>query len=107
VRTLLGAHLLPALAVAERSVANSVVSSPQLAALAEAQSVAHHVTLTGFKWISRAPQLGFGYEEALGYCVDPDMVRDKDGITAALVAAELVAGLVARGCTVADALADV
>lgn len=107
VGTLLGAHLLPALAAAERSVANSVVSSPQLAALAEAQSVAHHVTLTGFKWISRAPRLGFGYEEALGYCVDPDMVRDKDGITAALVAAELAAGLAARGRTVADALADV
>lgn len=107
VGTLLGAHLLPALAAAERSVANSVVSSPQLAALAEAQSVAHHVTLTGFKWISRAPRLGFGYEEALGYCVDPDMVRDKDGITAALMAAELAAGLAARGRTVADALADV
>ena len=58
-------------------------------------------------WISRAPDLGFGYEEALGYCVDPDMVRDKDGITAALMAAELAAALTAQGRGLTDALADV
>ena len=107
VGTLLGAHAMPALHAAGRSAANSVVSSPQLAALAEANGVRHHVTLTGFKWISRAPDLGFGYEEALGYCVDPDMVRDKDGITAALMAAELAAALKAQGRGLTDALADV
>lgn len=107
VGTLLGAHAMPALHAAGRSAANSVVSSPQLAALAEANGVRHHVTLTGFKWISRAPDLGFGYEEALGYCVDPDMVRDKDGITAALMAAELAAALTAQGRGLMDALADV
>lgn len=107
VGTLLGAHAMPALHAAGRSAANSVVSSPQLAALAEAKGVTHHVTLTGFKWISRAPDLGFGYEEALGYCVDPDMVRDKDGITAALMAAELAAALKAQGRGLTDALADV
>ena len=106
VGTLLGAHLLPRLAAQGRSAANSVVSAPQLAALAEAAGVEHHVTLTGFKWISRAPHLGFGYEEALGYCVAPDLVRDKDGMTAALAAAELAARLAARGRTLLDALAD-
>ena len=106
VGTLLGAHLLPRLAAQGRSAANSVVSAPQLAALAAAAGVEHHVTLTGFKWISRAPRLGYGYEEALGYCVAPDMVRDKDGMTAALVAAELAASLKAAGRTLDDARAD-
>ena len=64
-------------------------------------------TLTGFKWISREPGLVFGYEEALGYCVDPAAVRDKDGITAALMAAELAAALTAQGRGLTDALADV
>lgn len=107
VGTLLGAHTLPRLRAAGLSAANSVVSAPQLAALAESAGVAHHTTLTGFKWISRAPDLGYGYEEALGYCVAPDLVRDKDGITAALLAAELAADLAASGRTLADAHADV
>ena len=107
VGTLLGAHLMPQLRATGRSAANSVVSAPQLAVLAEAEGVAHHVTLTGFKWISRAPELGYGYEEALGYCVAPDLVRDKDGITAALLACELAADLAASGRTLADALAAV
>ena len=40
-------------------------------------------TLTGFKWIGRVPRLRYGYEEAIGYCVDPANVPDKDGISAA------------------------
>lgn len=64
--------------------ANSVVSSRLLARIAHAHGVGHRTTLTGFKWISRAPGLVFGYEEALGYCVDPEFVRDKDGISACL-----------------------
>lgn len=106
VGALLGAHLLPRLAAMGRSTACSIVSSPQLSRLAEHAGVAHHATLTGFKWISRAPEIGYGYEEALGYCVAPDLVRDKDGMTAALVAADLAAGLKAEGRTVWDALAD-
>ncbi len=68
-------------------------------------------TLTGFKWLARAAdshpgwRFVFGYEEALGYCVGT-MVRDKDGITAALIFAELVAALRAEGRTVQDRLDD-
>ena len=58
-------------------------------------------TLTGFKWISRVEGLRYGYEEALGYCVDPAAVRDKDGVSAALLVAELAATLKAEGRTLA------
>jgi phosphomannomutase len=61
-------------------------------------------TLTGFKWISRVPGLVYGYEEALGYCVAPHLVRDKDGMSAALLLAELAADLQASGRTVFDTL---
>ena len=66
-------------------------------------------TLTGFKWIVRAgdpDRLVYGYEEALGYCVAPEHVRDKDGITAALLVAELAAGLKAELRTLGDRLDD-
>ena len=63
-------------------------------------------TLTGFKWIARVEGLRFGYEEALGYCVDPAGVRDKDGISAALLVAELAATLKAEGRTLLDLLDD-
>ena len=63
-------------------------------------------TLTGFKWIARVPGLVYGYEEALGYCVDPEAVRDKDGVTAALLVAELAAGLKAEDRTLLDLLDD-
>jgi len=106
VGSLLGAHLMPRLEAMGRSAACSIVSSPQLSRLAAEAGVDHHATLTGFKWISRAPEIGYGYEEALGYCVAPDLVRDKDGMTAALVAADLAAGLKSEGRTLWDALAD-
>ena len=77
--------------------ANSIVSSRMLATVCRAAGVAHEETLTGFKWISRVPGLRYGYEEALGYCVDPASVRDKDGVSAALVVAEIAATLKAAG----------
>ncbi|HXD27847.1 MAG TPA: phospho-sugar mutase [Arthrobacter sp.] len=84
--------------------ANSIVSSRLLARIAADAGLAHQTTLTGFKWISRVPGLAFGYEEALGYCVAPELVRDKDGMSAALLLAEFAAGLKAAGRTLPDEL---
>lgn len=113
VGSLLGSHLLAKGSAAgvlvdspECVFANSIVSSRQLAAICRAAGVRHEETLTGFKWISRVPGLRFGYEEALGYCVDPGAVRDKDGVSAALLFTELVAELKAAGRGVQDRLDD-
>lgn len=92
-----------------RVVANSVVSSRLLSRMAAANGVEAVTTLTGFKWVARPiveqPEKHYllGYEEAIGYCVG-GVVRDKDGISAALVAAEMVADLNAEGITVWDRL---
>jgi phosphomannomutase len=75
----------------------SIVSSRQLAAIGRAHGLRHRATLTGFKWISRVPGLVFGYEEALGYCVAPAAVRDKDGISAAVAVVTLLAAARERG----------
>ena len=63
-------------------------------------------TLTGFKWIGRVPGLAFGYEEALGYCCDPEHVKDKDGVSALLLLCELAAETKAAGRTLVDVLDD-
>ncbi|CAM2806844.1 phospho-sugar mutase [Actinomyces slackii] len=84
--------------------ANSVVSSRLLRSIARAHGLGHRQTLTGFKWISRVPDLVFGYEEALGYCVDPGAVRDKDGISAAVRTAVLVSVLKQQGRSAVDLL---
>jgi phosphomannomutase len=91
--------------------ATTIVSSSLLRAMCAARGRPYDETLTGFKWIVRAggesaEPLAFGYEEALGYCVAPDHVRDKDGITAALTLAELAAELKANGRTLLDRLDD-
>ena len=88
------------------ALASSIVSSRQLAQIAAAAGLRHVQTLTGFKWISRVEGLVYGYEEAIGYCVDPAHVRDKDGISAALLVAGLAADLKASGRTLLDALDD-
>ena len=64
-------------------------------------------TLTGFKWIGRVPGLAYGYEEAIGYCVDPETVPDKDGISALIRVLTLAAALKAAGLTVADRLDEI
>jgi phosphomannomutase len=93
-------------------VASTVVSSRMLAAVAKAHGARHVETLTGFKWLSRADvelpgcTLVYAYEEAIGHCVDPGAVRDKDGISAAVLACDLVATLRDQGRTVLDALDD-
>ncbi len=91
---LLGDHLLRSGGYTDPLVATTVVSSSMLARVAAAYGARYAETLTGFKWIVRGgPGLVYGYEEALGYCVDPDAVRDKDGIAAAVLACDLAAGL--------------
>jgi phosphomannomutase len=85
--------------------ATTVVSSTLLGKLCAARGLPYGETLTGFKWIVRAgDDLVYGYEEALGYCVAPEHVRDKDGITAALLVCELAAGLKAEWRTLGDRL---
>jgi phosphomannomutase len=93
-----GAHHVPGLLAA------SIVSSPALRAIAGHFGLDYQDTLTGFKWISRAPGLIFGYEEALGYLVNPETVRDKDGISAAARFLALALRWKAAGRTVADQL---
>lgn len=87
-----------------RVLASSFVSSRLLGAIAARHGLPFVTTLTGFKWLARVPGLAFAYEEALGYCVAPGIVRDKDGISAALLVAEYVSELAARGRTLADEL---
>ena len=87
--------------------ATTIVSSSLLGVMAERHGVEFAETLTGFKWIGRVPGLAFGYEEALGYCVAPDLVRDKDGVSALLRVAELAAELKAEGRTLLDRLDEI
>ncbi len=91
----------------EGTYACSIVSSSLLAAMAAAHGQPFAATLTGFKWIGRVPGLAFGYEEAIGYCVDPQAVPDKDGISALIRVLTLAAGLKADGRTVADRLDEI
>ena len=88
------------------TLAQSIVSGTLLKAIALDAGLDYAVTLTGFKWISRVPGLVFGYEEALGYCVDPRHVTDKDGITASLLMMEMAAHLKAEGRGIQDVLDD-
>jgi phosphomannomutase len=86
-------------------VATTIVSSRLLSKLAAARGARYAETLTGFKWLARAGDgLVYAYEEAIGHCVDPATVRDKDGISAAVLAADLVARLKAAGRTLFDEL---
>jgi phosphomannomutase len=104
VGALLAAHLVRR--GARGTFAESIVSSSLLGRIAEKAGLPYEETLTGFKWIARVEGLRYGYEEALGYCVDPDGVRDKDGITAALLITELASQLKEEGRTLLDLLDD-
>ncbi|MFJ6647308.1 phospho-sugar mutase [Streptomyces sp. NPDC091290] len=104
VGALLAAHLVAR--GAQGTFAESIVSSSLLGRIAEKAKLPYEETLTGFKWIARVDGLRYGYEEALGYCVDPEGVRDKDGITAALLITELASTLKAEGRTLTDLLDD-
>ena len=91
-------------AAAGASLACSLVSSPGLGEIARHYGLDFHETLTGFKWISRAPGIVFGFEEALGYLVNPETVRDKDGISAAVAVLGLAAAARAEGSSLAGML---
>ncbi|WP_427166216.1 phospho-sugar mutase [Streptomyces sp. C1-1] len=104
VGALLAAHLVAR--GAQGTFAESIVSSSLLGRIAEKANLPYEETLTGFKWIARVDGLRFGYEEALGYCVDPEGVRDKDGITAALLITELASTLKEDDRTLLDLLDD-
>ncbi|MBV0894283.1 phospho-sugar mutase [Microbacterium sp. NC79] len=93
-------------ATAGASLACSLVSSPGLGAIAAHFGLDFHETLTGFKWISRAPGMVFGFEEALGYLVNPETVRDKDGISAAVALLGLAAEARENGTTLAGLLEE-
>ncbi len=84
----------------------SIVSSSALSKVAAHFGLGYRETLTGFKWISKVPNLIFGYEEALGYCVDAQRTPDKDGISAALIAADVATQLAKQGKTLRDHLAE-
>lgn len=84
------------------TLANSLVSSPVLGKIAKHFRLDHEETLTGFKYISRVKNLIFGFEEALGYLVTPEVVRDKDGISAGLMLLSLSHALASEGKTLID-----
>jgi phosphomannomutase len=109
---LLGDYLLSRSAPERAVVASTVVSSQLLAAIAAAHGARHVETLTGFKWLARADAdlpghtLVYAYEEAIGHCVDPESVRDKDGISAAVLVSDLVGELKSQNRSVVAALDD-
>ncbi|GAA1485881.1 phospho-sugar mutase [Brachybacterium fresconis] len=100
---LLGDHLIRRHGY-EGVMARSIVSSRWLDRVVQSAGLEPAATLTGFKWITRAPGIVYGYEEAIGYCVLPEVVRDKDGLSAALVVAEMAALARAEGTTLIDRL---
>ena len=105
VGALLASHLLAS--GKKGTYATSIVSSSLLGRMAAAAGQSYAETLTGFKWIGRVDGLAFGYEEALGYCVDPEHVKDKDGVSALLLLCEIAASAKAAGRTLTDLLDDI
>ena len=87
--------------------ANSIVSSSLLKKIAEHYNLEFRETLTGFKWLAKIPGLTFGYEEALGYCVDSSSVNDKDGISAGLMLAQLATELARENKTLLNLLNEI
>jgi len=89
------------------SFGNSIVSSSALSKIAAHYSIDFKEVLTGFKWIAKIEDLAFGYEEAIGYAVDSETVNDKDGISAALLLAQIATDLKSQGLTLLDLLNEV
>jgi phosphomannomutase len=104
VGALLGHYLISNNSVRGVRIANSLVSSSLLGKIAKRYQLEFKETLTGFKWISKVEKLLFGYEEALGYCVDAKNVNDKDGISAAIVIVTMIAELKEKGLSISEYL---
>jgi len=102
----LGSVLAEELAGTKGVFTNSVVSSRQLEVIAASQGRGYVRTLTGFKWMGRVKDLAYAYEEAIGYCARPDIVRDKDGLSTAVLVARLVSRLKSEGQTIIGLLDD-
>ena len=107
VGVLLAVHLLRRHSDLAGTLATTIVSSSLLGKIASSHGLPYVETLTGFKWLTRVPGLRYAYEEALGYCTDPDGVLDKDGITALLLVAELAATQRAAGSDLAALLDEI
>jgi phosphomannomutase len=107
VGVILGKYLIESGKLTGKSVSNSLVSSTLLSKIAKKHGIRFEETLTGFKWISKVSNLGYGYEEAIGYCVDPEIVNDKDGISAALLIAQLVGELKVKSSSLSDYLQSI
>ncbi|VEI13935.1 phospho-sugar mutase [Trueperella bialowiezensis] len=100
--SILGEHV--AASGAAGTLASSIVSSQLLEQIARHHGMNYEATLTGFKWIARAAEIAFGYEEAIGFCVLPELVKDKDGVSAALALATIAAKAKAAGGSLQDVL---
>ena len=107
VGVILGKYLIESGKLTGKSISNSLVSSTLLSKIAKKYGIRFEETLTGFKWISKVSNLGYGYEEALGYCVDPEIVNDKDGISAALLIAQLAGKLKAKSSSLNEYLQSI
>ena len=107
VALLLAEFMLTEDLLADGVLASSLVSSTAFPRLARRHGRRHVFTDTGFKWISRVPGLVFGYEEALGYCIDPAALRDKDGLSACVMLAHAAAVLRSRGSSLLELLESI
>ena len=92
---------------AGKAFANSIVSSSLLSKISSKHGIEFYEVLTGFKWLAKIENLAYGYEEALGYAVDPESVNDKDGISAALFLAKIAGQLKSEGLTLTDYLDEI
>ena len=86
---------------------NSIVSSSALRKIASHYNVEFQEVLTGFKWLAKIEDLAFGYEEAIGYAVDSETVNDKDGISAALLLAQIAMDLKRDGLTLSNLIDEI
>jgi phosphomannomutase len=105
--TLLGHYISKNQNVKGQTFATTIVSSSALKKIATNAGADFAETLTGFKWLSKIEALAFGYEEAIGYCVDPLNVNDKDGISAALKIAQINSELLSRGSNIFSYLEEI